>query len=204
MSVPRTVSARTTRRMLESAILIGIAMVLSEFAKFSSTWLFGGSVTLGSIVPLVLISWRWGTRQGLFSAFVFSLLQMFVGFKNVTYGQTVFQMVLIALLDYVVAFTVVGLAAVFRKAAKNQLVALGGGILLVSALRFLCHFVSGWMIWDALWPNDKGLSGAAYSLIYNGGYMLPETLVALLIALLLFVPLRRYWLGEDLTETRAG
>ena len=204
MSVPRTVSARTTRRMLESAILIGIAMVLSEFAKFSSTWLFGGSVTLGSIVPLVLISWRWGTRQGLFSAFVFSLLQMFVGFKNVTYGQTVFQMVLIALLDYVVAFTVVGLAAVFRKAAKNQLVALGGGILLVSALRFLCHFVSGWMIWDALWPNDKGLSGAAYSLIYNGGYMLPETLVALLIALLLFVPLRRYWLGEDLTEARAG
>jgi len=204
MSVPRTVSARTTRRMLESAILIGIAMVLSEFAKFSSTWLFGGSVTLGSIVPLVLISWRWGTRQGLFSAFVFSLLQMFVGFKNVTYGQTVFQMVLIALLDYVVAFTVIGLAAVFRKAAKNQLVALGGGILLVSALRFLCHFVSGWMIWDALWPNDKGLSGAAYSLIYNGGYMLPETLVALLIALLLFVPLRRYWLGEDLTEARAG
>ncbi|NLE20826.1 MAG: energy-coupled thiamine transporter ThiT [Clostridiales bacterium] len=204
MSVPRTVSARTTRRMLESAILIGIAMVLSEFAKFSSTWLFGGSVTLGSIVPLVLISWRWGTRQGLFSAFVFSLLQMFVGFKNVTYGQTVFQMVLIALLDYVVAFTVVGLAAVFRKAAKNQLVALGGGILLVSALRFLCHFVSGWMIWDALWPNDKGLSGAAYSLIYNGGYMLPETLVALVIALLLFVPLRRYWLGEDLTEARAG
>jgi len=190
--------------MLESAILIGIAMVLSEFAKFSSTWLFGGSVTLGSIVPLVLISWRWGTRQGLFSAFVFSLLQMFVGFKNVTYGQTVFQMVLIALLDYVVAFTVVGLAAVFRKAAKNQLVALGGGILLVSALRFLCHFVSGWMIWDALWPNDKGLSGAAYSLIYNGGYMLPETLVALVIALLLFVPLRRYWLGEDLTEARAG
>jgi len=190
--------------MLESAILIGIAMVLSEFAKFSSTWLFGGSVTLGSIVPLVLISWRWGTRQGLFSAFVFSLLQMFVGFKNVTYGQTVFQMVLIALLDYVVAFTVIGLAAVFRKAVKNQLVALGGGILLVSALRFLCHFVSGWMIWDALWPNDKGLSGAAYSLIYNGGYMLPETLVALVIALLLFVPLRRYWLGEDLTETRAG
>lgn len=204
MSVPRAVSARTTRRMLESAILIGIAMVLSEFAKFSSTWLFGGSVTLGSIVPLVLISWRWGTRQGLFSAFVFSLLQMFVGFKNVTYGQTVFQMVLIALLDYVVAFTVIGLAAVFRKAAKNQLVALGGGILLVSALRFLCHFVSGWMIWDALWPNDKGLSGAAYSLIYNGGYMLPETLVALVIALLLFVPLRRYWLGEDLTEARAG
>jgi len=204
MSVPRTASARATRRMLESAILIGIAMVLSEFAKFSSTWLFGGSVTLGSIVPLVLIAWRWGTRQGLFSAFVFSLLQMFVGFKNVTYGQTALQMIFIALLDYVVAFTVIGLAAVFKDTVKNRLIALVGGILLVSLLRFLCHFVSGWMIWDALWPNDKGLSGAAYSLIYNGGYMLPETLIALVISLLLFIPLKRYWLGEDLAEARAA
>jgi len=83
------------------------------------------------------------------------------------------------------------------------MLALGAGVVLVCALRFLCHFISGWLIWDALWPNDKGLSGMAYSLLYNGGYMLPETLVALAIALLLFLPLKRYWLGEDLAAARA-
>lgn len=198
MSTARTSSSLTTRRMLESAILIGIALVLNEFAKFSSTWIYGGSVTLGSIIPLVLISWRWGTRQGLFSALVFSLLQMFLGFKNVMYGQTVFQMVFIALLDYIVAYTVIGLAAVLRRPLKNDFLALGAGVVLVCALRFLCHFVSGWLIWDALWPNEQGLSGLVYSLAYNGGYMLPETLIAVAIALALFVPLKKYWLGEDL------
>ena len=194
----RSQSSLATRKMLESAILIGVSLVLNEFATFKAPWAFGGSVTLGSILPLVLIAWRWGTAQGLFSAFVFALLQMFIGFKNVTYGQNVLQMFFIAFLDYVLAYTVIGLAAVFKDRVKNHLVALGGGILLVCALRFLCHFLSGWLIWDALWPNDKGLSGIYYSLLYNGGYMLPETLIALVIALALFVPLRRYWLAEDL------
>ena len=184
--------------MVESAILIAIATVLNEFAAFKAPWAFGGSVTLGSILPLVLIAWRWGTAQGLFSAFVFALLQMFIGFKNVTYGQNVLQMFFIAFLDYVLAYTVISLAAVFKDRAKNHLVALGGGILLVCALRFLCHFASGWLIWDALWPNEQGLAAPLYSLIYNGGYMLPETLIALVIGLLLFMPLKRFWLGEDI------
>jgi len=194
----RSQSSLATRKMLESAILIGVSLVLNEFVTFKAPWAFGGSVTLGSILPLVLIAWRWGTAQGLFSAFVFALLQMFIGFKNVTYGQNVLQMFFIAFLDYVLAYTVIGLAAVFKDRVKNHLVALGGGILLVCALRFLCHFASGWLIWDALWPNEQGLAAPLYSLIYNGGYMLPETLIALVIGLLLFMPLKRFWLGEDI------
>ncbi|NLM86964.1 MAG: energy-coupled thiamine transporter ThiT [Clostridiales bacterium] len=194
----RSQSSLATRKMLESAILIGVSLVLNEFATFKAPWAFGGSVTLGSILPLVLIAWRWGTAQGLFSAFVFALLQMFIGFMNVTYGQNVLQMFFIAFLDYVLAYTVIGLAAVFKDRLKNHLVALGGGILLVCALRFLCHFASGWLIWDALWPNEQGLAAPLYSLIYNGGYMLPETLIALVIGLLLFMPLKRFWLGEDI------
>ena len=191
---------RTTRRLVESAILIGISLLLNEFATFKAPWAFGGSVTLGSIVPLVLISWRWGIGQGLFSAFVFALLQMFIGIKNVTYGQTVFQMIAIALLDYIVAYTVMGFGSVFRKSIKNPLLALTSGIVLVCALRFVCHFLSGWMIWDALWPNEQGLVAPLYSLIYNGGYMLPDMLIAVLVAGLSFAPLKRFWLGEDLAR----
>ena len=189
--------ALATRKVLESALLIGVSLVLNEIARFNSTWIYGGSVTLGSMIPLVMLCWRWGTRQGLFSAFVFSVLQMFLGMKNVMYGRNVLQMALIALLDYVLAYTVIGLAAAPRRIIKNELVALGAGIVVVCALRFLCHFISGWLIWNALWPNDKGLSGMVYSLLYNGGYMLPETLIALVIGILLFMPLRRFWLGAD-------
>jgi len=99
--------------------------VLNEIARFNSTWIYGGSVTLGSMIPLVMLCWRWGTRQGLFSAFVFSLLQLFLGMKNVMYGRNVLQMALIALLDYVLAYTVIGLAAAPRRIIKNELVALG-------------------------------------------------------------------------------
>ncbi|HOQ64304.1 MAG TPA: energy-coupled thiamine transporter ThiT, partial [Clostridia bacterium] len=70
--------ALATRKVLESALLIGVSLVLNEIARFNSTWIYGGSVTLGSMIPLVMLCWRWGTRQGLFSAFVFSLLQLFL------------------------------------------------------------------------------------------------------------------------------
>ncbi len=188
------------REMVESAILIGIATMINEFIKMDAPWAFGGSITLGSMLPLLLIAWRWGTKQGLFSALVFSIMQLLLGVKNVTYGQTAIQMVGITLLDYVVAYTVYGLGGIFKKRMNNKLLALAAGIVLVGALRFICHFVSGWMIWDALWPNEKGLSGAMYSLIYNGGYMLPEVLVALVAGLLLYNPLKKFWQGEDLAK----
>lgn len=193
----------TIRMMVESAILIGIATVLNEFIKMDAPWAFGGSITLGSMLPLILIAWRWGTRQGLFSSLVFALMQLLIGVKNVSYGQTALQMLAIAFLDYIIAYSVYGLGGIFKDRISNKMAALASGIVLVGVLRFICHFVSGWMIWDALWPNDKGLSGAVYSLIYNGGYMLPEVLVALAAGLLLFVPLKKYWLGEDLPRQAA-
>ncbi len=193
----------TIRMMVESAILIGIATVLNEFIKMDAPWAFGGSITLGSMLPLILIAWRWGTRQGLFSSLVFALMQLLMGVKNVSYGQTALQMLAIAFLDYIIAYSVYGLGGIFKDRISNKMAALASGIVLVGVLRFICHFVSGWMIWDALWPNDKGLSGAVYSLIYNGGYMLPEVLVALAAGLLLFVPLKKYWLGEDLPRQAA-
>ena len=193
----------TIRMMVESAILIGIATVLNEFIKMDAPWAFGGSVTLGSMLPLILICWRWGTKQGLFSALVFSLLQLLLGVKNVMYGQSLLQMLAIALLDYVVAYTAYGLGGVFRDRLSNKPLALGSGILLAGALRFVCHFLSGWMIWDALWPNEKGLSSTLYSLIYNGGYMLPEIAVAIVVGLVLYMPLKKYWLGEDIPRKLA-
>jgi len=191
------------RKMVESAILIGIATLLNEFIKVDAPWAFGGSITLGSMLPLVLVSWRWGIRQGLFSSLVFSLMQLLLGIRNVAYGQNAFQMLAIALLDYIVAYSAYCLGGIFKNKAENKSLALALGLVLAGTVRFICHFISGWMIWDALWPNEEGLPGAVFSLVYNGGYMLPEVLVAVVIGLLLFSPLRKYWLGEDIQKQGA-
>ena len=60
-----------------------------------------------------------------------------------------------------------------------------GGVGVTLGSRFLCHFLSGWMIWDALFPNELGMTSAVYSLWYNGSYMLPEILITAVLACIL-------------------
>lgn len=187
----------TTRRMVESAILIAIGTVLS-ILSFQGPWALGGSITVASMLPLVFIAWRHGTKWGLFSAFIYALLQMMLGFKNVGYGRNVGEMVLIAVLDYVLAFTVIGLSALWKDRFQDKRTGLMVGIIVTFVLRFLCHFVSGWFIWEALWPNELGYAAPLWSLMYNGSYMLPEILITGIIAWLSYAPLKKFWLGEDL------
>lgn len=191
----------STRRMVESAILIAIGTVLS-ILSFQGPWALGGSITVCSMLPLVFIAQRHGTRWGLFSAFIFALLQMVMGFKNVGYGRSFFEMALIALLDYILAFSVIGLSAAFNSRFSNRRLAVMTGITVTFLARFMFHFISGWLIWEALWPNEMAWSSPLWSLAYNGSYMLPETLITLVVAWLSYVPLKTYWLGEDLG--RAG
>lgn len=183
---------QATLRMVESGILIAVGTMLS-FLTFQSPWAFGGGVTLASMLPLVILSHRHGTRWGLFCAFVYAVLQMIIGFANVRYGNTLWMMLGIAMLDYIVAYTVVGLSAVFRGKVKNEVLAIALGVVFALSLRFLCHFVSGWAIWGVLWPNDKGLAAWLYSLIYNGGYMVPEIIITAGAAVLSYLPMKKYW-----------
>ena len=103
----------STRRMVESAILIAIGTVLS-ILSFQGPWALGGSITICAMLPLVFIAWRHGTKWGLFSAFIFSLLQLILGFKNIGYGRNAGEVILIALLDYILAYTVIGLSGLFK------------------------------------------------------------------------------------------
>lgn len=187
----------STRRMVESAILIAIGTVLS-ILSIQGPWALGGSITICSMLPLVFIAWRYGTRWGLFSAFVFALLQMFLGFKNVSYGRNLFEMLAIALLDYIMAFGVIGLSGLMKNSFRNKRTALLAGIVFTFLLRYTCHFFSGWLIWEALWPNGQGFAAPLWSFLYNGSYMAPEIIITGIVAWLSFQPLKRYWLGEDM------
>ena len=192
---------KSTRRLVESAVMIAIGTVLSMF-PFTAPWAYGGGITICSMLPLVIIAHRYGTKWGLFTAFVYSVLQLILGVSNVQFaaGYGFALAVGVLLLDYILAFTVIGLSACFNGVIKNRLVSIVVGIVFTFALRFGCHFISGWIIWDALWPNEMGLASPMYSLVYNGGYMLPETIITALVAVLTYKPLKRYWLAEDLAK----
>ena len=189
------------RRLTESAILLAIATVLSMI-KFTGPWVLGGSITVCSMLPIVMIAQRYGTKWGLVSALCFSLLQLLLGLNNVQYAPDAHTALGIIMLDYVLAFGVLGFSAAFNGVIRDRRWAIVVGIVVTFFARFLCHFASGVIIWEALWPNSLGWAPAIWSLSYNGSYMLPEAIITSVVAFLLFKPLKKFWLGEDLKKVR--
>ena len=189
------------RRLTESAIMLAIATVLS-LLQIAGPWPLGGSITFCSMLPIVLLANRYGTRWGLLSAFAFSLLQLVTGLKNVQYAPDALTAAAIILLDYVLAFSILGLSAIFSKTIRDRRIAVVMGIAFTFTLRFLCHFLSGVLVWEALWPNALGWAPMVWSLAYNGSFMLPEMFITGLVAFILYKPLESFWLGIDLKKLR--
>lgn len=170
-----------TRLLVEGALMIALATVLSYIKLFNLPQ--GGSITL-EMIPLVLMGLRNGKKWGCFTGFVHGVLQMIIGFENVLYCQTILAMVGCILLDYVLAFTALGLADIFADKFSNKLVGIGVGTALCGLLRFVCSFFSGWLLWGS-WAWE-GWSPWAYSLAYNGSYMLPNTIIMVVVMVLLY------------------
>ena len=169
-----------TRILVECALMIAIGTVLSNIKFF--TLPNGGSVTLLSMLPFVLVSFRHGVKWGLFTGFVNSLLQMLLGFYAPP-APGLLPLVGMILLDYVLAFTLLGLACAIAKPFSNKLVGVGVGTAVVCFIRFMCSFLSGVLIWGNL---SDGLPAWTYSLTYNGSYMLPETIMTTIAAVLIY------------------
>ena len=187
----------TTRRLTETAIMIALGTVLSMI-KIDMP--MGGGMTICSMLPLVFISYRYGWKWGGFAAFVYSVIQMFLGLDNVRYASTPLMAAGIILFDYIIAYTVIGFASLFGGKPGNTRKALILGIVVSFALRFLCHFITGVWIWDALWPNELGMTSVLYSFLYNGWYMAGEAVLTIAVAMLLYNPLKKYIHGEDLKK----
>lgn len=179
--------------LTESAVMLALSIALSfvQFGKLP----FGGAITPASMLPLMLISVKYGPRWGVIPAFIYSWFQILQG-GVFGWGLTVKMLLASLLLDYILAFTVLGLAGLFRKHGVGGMI---GGVVGACVLRFLIHFISGIVLWANLeqfvafgqsWVNRPVL----YSFVYNGSYMLPETLICIAVAVLLLgVPqVRRY------------
>lgn len=165
---------KRTSMLVFSAVMIAVGTVLS---LFKIDFIMGGGITVCAMLPLVITAWKYGTRWGVFTAFVFSVIQCLLGLDNVQYATSAGMAFAIILLDYIIAYSVIGFSGIFRNRIGNRSAALFFGILLTFFARFLCHFASGWAIWDALWPNELGMLAPVYSLCYNGSYMLAEAVI---------------------------
>jgi len=174
---------KTTVRLAESAVMLAAAFVLSLIPVVQMP--FGGDVTLASMLPILVIAYRHGTPWGLLVGFAGSLLQLLTGLDNLSYATSAWAAIAIILLDYAIAFTVLGLGGLFRKVSRSQSTALVSGALLCCVLRYLCHFVSGFTVWRGVdIPLDEAL---LYSVSYNAAYMVPETVITVAAALALSV-----------------
>lgn len=172
---------RSVYRLTESALMLAIAAALSVVKIVDMP--VGGSVTLMSMLPIILIAYRYGTRWGLLTGFTYGLIQMLLGLENLSYATSFGAAVAIILFDYVIAFLVLGLGGIFRKAVPNQGVALALGAVFTGVLRFVCHFISGCTVWYGLSiPSGESME---YSVVYNAVYMIPEILLLVVGALYL-------------------
>lgn len=202
----KTKFSKQTATMVECAILIALGTILSIIPTPHLPW--GGSITVGSMLPLVIIGYRHGLKWGMFSSTIYSLIQMLLGGGTISAAFAPGNMkwylaVLMVLLDYLFAFSLVGLSGLFRnKEMPSKSLALGA--LVGTSARFVMHFLSGWILWGA-WASwffedfdsrtggsfgkfvlthfDGQMLSCVYSLIYNGLYMIPEIIITVVLAI---------------------
>lgn len=174
--------------LVECAVLIALSVVLS----FLKIWKMplGGSVTLLSMLPVCIIAIRHGLGWGFGSAFVYSLFQLIFGITMdgiLGWGLNAPMLIGCMMFDYIIAFTVLGIAGAFRKKGTAGIYL---GITLACVARFASHFLSGyvifknleqWTLFGTVFSNRPIL----YSVCYNGLYMLPELALTLIATVIL-------------------
>ena len=171
-----------TKKLTLSAILIALAFVLVTVSKIlPAPWPGGGSITIASMVPIIMVSIILGTKWGFFSGLVFSLIQMLTGFY-VPPATTIWSFIGVVLLDYVFAFSVLGLAGFFVKLLGNKTWAIPLSGCIVTSIRYVMHILSGLLIWGAFADTDSVL---IYAVVYNGSYMIPEIIITTVVLALL-------------------
>ena len=185
-----------TRTLVECALMIAVGTVLGKISIFSMP--YGGSVTLLSMLPFVLVSFRHGVKWGLMTDFVVALLQRLVGFL-VPPPVTVIAFIGVVMLDYVLAFTLLCSADWFARFFRNRAVGVAVGTAAVCVIRFLCSFLSGALLWGSYqeyYEWAKGMSVWLYSFIYNATYMLPELVLTTIAAVLLYKAAPKFFTAE--------
>ena len=174
-----------TLKLVEGAIMVALAVVLS-LIKFKFLP-YGGSITLVSMLPIMIYSIRHGIGWGMLVSVVYALLQMFMDIGEVSsWGLSAAMFVGCLLFDYIIAFSVLGLAGMFRNKGIGGAIS---GMVIVMALRYISHIVSGVVIFKSagtIWDGLNIENSLLYSMAYNATYMLPEIVFSIIVVVVLF------------------
>lgn len=209
-------TVKQTKRLTTSAVMLALAMVLAMACALVPflNLPFGGGFTIASMLPIVLISYMYGMKWGFFSAAIYSVIQIVMDLY-LGKGSTIIALfmpnsddfmgigaaIAILVIDYFVAYTILGFGGAFRRIIKSKTLAIALGAALALSLRYLAHIVSGYIFYGA-WAewffsqenfyaiggwvlehfNGKGLA-LIYSIFYNGLYMIPEIIITTVAAL---------------------
>ena len=184
----KTKSHLKLRALCEGAIMVALAQVLGYLKFFELPQ--GGSITVG-MLPIFLYCARWGFGPGMLASIVYSVLQLLLDGAYAWGWQSMVG-------DYILAFSVLGLAGLFHKNHYGFYY----GILVGGFARFLVHYLTGVFVWGAYMPETFfGMTMTTpwfYSALYNGSYMVLDMLLCAVIGWILWKPLGKYIRGEDI------
>ena len=173
------------RALTEGAVLVALAQILGYIKLYELP--NGGSVCL-SMLPIFVYCARWGFGKGLLASFAFSLLQLLLDGAYAWGWQSMLG-------DYIVAFTVLGVAGLFSK-MKN-------GFFIGTVVGCVARFLVAWYWGETMPDSFFGMTMTSpwfYSALYNGSYMILNMLICLVVGALLWKPLGKYIRGEDLRQ----
>ncbi|GHU58151.1 hypothetical protein AGMMS49975_24510 [Clostridia bacterium] len=148
-----------------SALCVALASVLSMLKLFEMPQ--GGAVSAFSMIFIVLIGYWFGASAGLVGAFVFSLIQLMTSHFILNIPQV--------FLDYILAFTALGLSGFFRKMPFGLYIGFFVGCL----VRLTMSTISGVVFYADYAPS--GQSPFLYSIIYNGSYIGAEMVLTMIL-----------------------
>jgi len=192
---------KETRIIVEIALLVGVALVFDVIAGLFSPFKYGGSIS-PAMLPIFIIAYRRGLKPGLYAGFIFGVLQALLA-EVLGYGVFAFivdegwwKFIVMFFLDYILPFTLLGLAGVFKNPLKSK-TSFILGISLGSLLRYLSHSVSGVLIWS-YYAELANMNVYLYSFVaYNLPYIAASYAFCLVIGIILYD--RNVW-SYGLTE----
>jgi thiamine transporter len=154
----------TSRLTAHIALAVSMSVILQFFKLFELP--FGGSATLASMLPIILIALIYGPTIGIFTGFVYSILNFVIGPAYILHPIQV-------LFDYTLPFMAIGLAGFFK---NNKFLAIGVAFF----VKFIFHYIAGIIFWGS-YAADFNLTPAIYSLLYNGSYVLADCLICMTV-----------------------
>lgn len=167
--------------LTEAGMMIALSVLLSYIIIYQAP--NGGSVTAGSMIPIMLFAIRWGILPGITVGTVYGILDFML--------KPYFYHPIQVLLDYPIAYGLLGLAGVayiLNKNNRNNYISLSIGIILAILGRLISHVLSGVVFFSEYAGSQNAW---LYSIIYNSTYLIPELVISLVILLLIYKPLEK-------------